>query len=170
MQRACSAPATGPVECLGPTQRCEDCGARLDQRPQGWDWSWARVQFLRSLHGDNCHLCSLPMLFGSLTSACNATVDHLLPRAQRGCDCVSNLRLAHRLCNEFRGNSLEFVVSYCVVLRILALLTISLPRRDPVRQQARRAVRTGSALAHLRVMRERSTRAYHLRTLAVVAS
>jgi 5-methylcytosine-specific restriction endonuclease McrA len=59
---------------------------------------------LRARHGDNCHWCAFPMTFGEDTlSPLAATVEHLIPLSVGGPNAQSNLRLAHRFCNEARA-------------------------------------------------------------------
>jgi hypothetical protein len=56
----------------------------------------------------DCHLCLAPVdlgLYGptGLYGPKTATVDHLRPQSHNGSDAVSNLRLAHGVCNSVRG-------------------------------------------------------------------
>lgn len=48
--------------------------------------------------GSVCWLCGKRMTWGHMT------FDHIIPRSQGGGNCRENLRLAHRKCNNRRGN------------------------------------------------------------------
>lgn len=48
--------------------------------------------------GYRCWLCGLPV------TRRRATRDHVIPRSKGGKNRASNLRLAHRRCNQRRGN------------------------------------------------------------------
>ncbi|MCL5046587.1 MAG: HNH endonuclease, partial [Actinobacteria bacterium] len=48
-----------------------------------------------------CSLCGAP-----IASIEEATVDHRIPSSQGGPDVLANLQLAHKVCNEFKGNAL----------------------------------------------------------------
>lgn len=56
-------------------------------------------------HGDLCHICGKTMLFTNRGGFLRATLDHLVPKSKGGKDTEDNLLLAHRLCNERRGDS-----------------------------------------------------------------
>lgn len=58
-------------------------------------YAQARVATTLATYGTVCHLCRLP---GATTA------DHLIPRSRGGDDSIENLRPAHKLCNERRGN------------------------------------------------------------------
>jgi len=49
--------------------------------------------------GGVCQLCREPVRFGQLWTA-----DHIKPSSHGGTGLLSNLRLAHKRCNEARGN------------------------------------------------------------------
>lgn len=59
---------------------------------------------LRQRDGDDCHLCRAPMVFNNHESDLYATIDHVLPRSAGGRHDLENLKLAHRRCNQRRGN------------------------------------------------------------------
>lgn len=57
-----------------------------------------------------CWICAEPMKrFGSDVDPLAATKDHLLPRSRGGKDARHNYLLAHRVCNEDRGNPIPEV-------------------------------------------------------------
>ena len=49
--------------------------------------------------GGVCQICRLPVRLGQLWTA-----DHIKPVSHGGTGVISNLRLAHKSCNERRGN------------------------------------------------------------------
>lgn len=56
--------------------------------------------------GWRCHLCGEPVSKNKTPWARKGpTIDHIIPRSKGGSDDIDNLRLAHRKCNEARGNS-----------------------------------------------------------------
>ena len=64
-----------------------------------------RKESLRRRHGDGCYLCGRPMLFEQRYkwNWAYATLDHIVPGYMGGSNELTNLRLAHRACNEFRS-------------------------------------------------------------------
>lgn len=63
---------------------------------------------LRKRDGDNCWLCGEPMEFDSPTHRAErgdrfATIDHVVERSKGGANALSNLRLAHQICNKERS-------------------------------------------------------------------
>ena len=73
--------------------------------PRNWGHAGTRKTWLRRRDGDNCHLCGLAMTFARAgRSPDDATIDHIVPKSQGGGDAATNLRLAHKRCNEARGN------------------------------------------------------------------
>lgn len=63
----------------------------------------ARKRFLIKVRNEPlvCRLCGSP-----IPSAEEATQDHIIPVSQGGPDTLSNVQLAHRICNEAKGNAL----------------------------------------------------------------
>lgn len=59
---------------------------------------------LRGRYGDNCHWCGKPMCFDTKEELNSATIEHLKPRSEGGTNERSNLRLAHKRCNEDRSD------------------------------------------------------------------
>ncbi len=59
-------------------------------------------QQIRERDGDNCHWCGGPMLFGLPIHhhRLMPTIEHIVPRWKGGSDELSNLALAHRICNQ----------------------------------------------------------------------
>lgn len=55
--------------------------------------------------GNKCHLCGLPMSIYHPNHPLGATIDHLIPRSQGGNNDISNLKLAHKRCNEARADA-----------------------------------------------------------------
>lgn len=62
---------------------------------------------LRQRDGDCCWLCGRPMKFDNPRRLTGATLDHVLPRSQGGGNDIGNLKLAHRVCNEKRGDQIK---------------------------------------------------------------
>ena len=61
-------------------------------------------RFVRRRDGDLCHVCGRPALDGmSDYNPMQATLDHVVEHAAGGSNDVSNLKLAHRRCNEQRS-------------------------------------------------------------------
>ena len=62
---------------------------------------------IRKRDGENCWLCGHRMEFRNPSQHAGdlgASVDHVLPKNKGGKKELSNLRLAHRICNSLRGN------------------------------------------------------------------
>jgi hypothetical protein len=75
-------------------------------------WGFDReaiVASLRKRDGEQCWLCQTTILFWperhDILGA--ATIDHVLPWSLGGGNDEENLRLAHYLCNNVRGNSID---------------------------------------------------------------
>lgn len=151
---------------VGARDLCATCGSR----PVASSVRVRYIDILRQRDGENCHLCSLPMLFHSRSRPINASVDHLIPRSLQGCDCLPNLRLAHTICNERRGNRRELIIGFGTVMKIVPLLRAALPRGNALVRRASSMMRTGAVDAHLAAMRRHDMRAYHKPDLAAVAS
>lgn len=83
---------------------CESCGAdREINRPQ-FKTARVRIVALRERDGVKCQLCYLPVwLSAPRHHPCAPSVDHIVPRASGGCNCMRNLRLTHYWCNHARG-------------------------------------------------------------------
>jgi 5-methylcytosine-specific restriction endonuclease McrA len=64
----------------------------------------SKRKLLRERDGDDCHLCHAPMVFKNRANPDFATLDHIVPRSLGGRSTLDNLKLAHRKCNERRGN------------------------------------------------------------------
>ena len=68
--------------------------------------SKAKLRFkLAERDGPNCHICGGLMNFDRPRRKTGATVDHVIPRSQGGSNDISNLKLAHKRCNEARGDT-----------------------------------------------------------------
>jgi 5-methylcytosine-specific restriction endonuclease McrA len=70
--------------------------------------NWKRIKSLLKRDGNLCHICKLPMLaiFNPQGGECRdlqATVDHILPASMGGKWSMSNVKLAHYICNNSRG-------------------------------------------------------------------
>lgn len=61
---------------------------------------------LMSRDGLDCAVCQLPLdrRLKDFLHKSYITFDHIIPRSHGGLDIISNLRLAHRFCNNLRGN------------------------------------------------------------------
>lgn len=62
------------------------------------------IQELRNRDGDNCHLCNKRINFNLPGSHPRGPhIDHLVPLADGGADCKTNVKMAHASCNIKRG-------------------------------------------------------------------
>lgn len=64
------------------------------------------VTWLMARDGTDCMLCGRPLdrsIKDDRHPMC-ITFDHITPRSKGGADTLANQRLAHRECNELRGN------------------------------------------------------------------
>jgi len=71
----------------------------------GWAASLEHRAKLRTLiakHGGRCALCGDPVEL--VEGPDEATIDHVVPVSKGGVDLLSNLQLAHRKCNQAKGN------------------------------------------------------------------
>ena len=68
-----------------------------------------RIITLRKRDGDMCYLCGNFIDFSNrdITSPEYRTIDHIKPVKYGGSDRQSNLKLAHRKCNEKRGSNTD---------------------------------------------------------------
>lgn len=62
-----------------------------------------RIRRLAARDGWRCHLCGNPIDPGA-TRRKRATLDHVIPRSQGGGNGIENMRLAHSVCNNHRGD------------------------------------------------------------------
>lgn len=69
-------------------------------------WRGQRITQLMARDGLNCSLCpeALDRHMRDPLHPKYITFDHIVPRARGGNDAWTNLRLAHRRCNERRGS------------------------------------------------------------------
>lgn len=63
------------------------------------------VSRLRGKYGDNCHWCKNCMVFDG-DGPLRATIEHVIPLDRGGLDNLNNMRLAHKKCNNQRGNNM----------------------------------------------------------------
>lgn len=71
---------------------------------------------VRARDGDACHLCGEVVHEGfEQGDKRQATLDHMTERAAGGGSCLTNMRLAHRGCNEDRGRA--FDIERCLVMK-----------------------------------------------------
>ncbi|MEK9899141.1 MAG: HNH endonuclease [Rhodospirillaceae bacterium] len=69
---------------------------------------WAARALVRARDGDVCHLCGELVHEGfEQGDPEQATLDHLTERAAGGDSDIANMRLAHRSCNEQRGQEFD---------------------------------------------------------------
>jgi len=68
-----------------------------------------RIITLRKRDGDICYLCGKLIDFANLDQASldYRTIDHVKPVKYGGSDRQSNLKLAHRKCNQKRGSNTD---------------------------------------------------------------
>lgn len=77
-----------------------------DRGPIGWAEAKRRRWAVRTLmrkQGGLCALCGEQMNLVAGDDQ-EATLDHIVPVSNGGLDVITNLQLAHRSCNEARGN------------------------------------------------------------------
>jgi 5-methylcytosine-specific restriction endonuclease McrA len=81
---------------------------RKNIKRRGVTPSAGTVEMLRQQAGDNCQLCLEPIDFVlQRTSRMGATIDHIHPISLGGTDDVSNLQLAHWICNNRKSNKVS---------------------------------------------------------------
>jgi 5-methylcytosine-specific restriction endonuclease McrA len=68
------------------------------------------ITALMARDGRHCAICDRPLVRRNRDPESDdyITFDHILPRSMGGLDALSNLRLAHRLCNQRRGDTPVF--------------------------------------------------------------
>lgn len=82
-------------------------GIRKDGRRYSNNNRKALKKRLRARDGDNCHWCKKPMVFGKGNDdAQSATIEHVIPLDRGGLDNPNNMVLAHKKCNNERGNNM----------------------------------------------------------------
>lgn len=65
----------------------------------------SRFQKLDEKQEGKCHLCKRPISINDLKDKrWRPTLDHIIPRSKGGGDSIKNLAIAHKVCNEIRGN------------------------------------------------------------------
>ena len=121
--------------------------------PRLWGQAKVKIRYLRERDGSACHLCGRMMDFDRRHQPMSATVDHLKPRSQGGGDHPSNFKLAHKRCNEARGNmSLEqwFSIPPITLMPIYDGLAGEQLTRRRQRELIRSAARQGMVLEFLK--------------------
>lgn len=63
------------------------------------------VKRLRGKYGDKCHWCGIVMTFSG-EGPLQATIEHVIPLNRGGLDNFNNMRLAHKKCNNERGDNM----------------------------------------------------------------
>jgi HNH endonuclease len=63
------------------------------------------VSRLRGKYGDDCHWCKRIMVFEG-DGPLRATIEHVIPLNRGGLDNENNMRLAHKKCNNMRGDNM----------------------------------------------------------------
>lgn len=96
---SCRTPLSRPLRhrLLGPC--CPSCLAQLRAPARSAAGARRRRRVARLLKRDGpcCWLCRRAL-------GADITFDHVIPRSKGGTDALSNLRLAHALCNRRRGD------------------------------------------------------------------
>ena len=64
-------------------------------------WLINRKKFLRKKYKGICQLCFKPV-----TSQKEFSIDHIIPLSKGGSNLKENIQLAHKACNERKGNSI----------------------------------------------------------------
>ena len=63
-----------------------------------------KIEYLIERDGAACYLCGINVLPNAPSShPMVATIEHYIPRSRRGSNRKSNLRVAHKLCNNIKG-------------------------------------------------------------------
>jgi len=97
-------------------RHCESCAVnalsarnrRKNVNRRGITPSQGTVELLRKAAGNNCQLCFEPIDFAlPRISRMGATIDHIQPISLGGSDEMSNLQLAHWICNTRKGNKVS---------------------------------------------------------------
>lgn len=70
---------------------------RFPRQREQRSMQWIKKQLIRR-DGMMCGLCQEP-----IDSIKDATLDHIMPKSRGGTDTITNLRLAHKACNQERG-------------------------------------------------------------------
>jgi 5-methylcytosine-specific restriction endonuclease McrA len=91
--------------------------AKPHRRPSSFA---VREGMRKKLYNDQkgmCHLCGLPMTIHRRDGVKNippsfATFDHIIPASEGGIAHISNLRLAHRRCNNGRNSRPLIEIAY----------------------------------------------------------
>jgi hypothetical protein len=94
------APANGTSKRLTPVSKrlCDECRHRSASL-------YMSADAVRERDGDNCHLCGLPVpATARKPHPLSAEVDHILPIARGGTHDPENLALAHKNCNNVKGD------------------------------------------------------------------
>jgi len=82
-----------------------------NKRSRGWSNSARRKKVVKRLverDGLACYYCTRPLdLKLRDPNGYEVTVEHIVPRAYGGSNAMSNLALAHSICNEIAGNAYE---------------------------------------------------------------
>jgi 5-methylcytosine-specific restriction endonuclease McrA len=99
MARACPQPGCPNVQPCPTHARKPWAHAVEDRHARGYDAEYMRNRAIVLREEQDCALCGGPGLS-------NDTADHIVPRADGGGSERSNLRRAHKRCNEARGRAL----------------------------------------------------------------
>lgn len=74
---------------------------RIDSEVKRRAWL---IRALINKHGGACAICGEQVSLKEPDAEDYATIDHVIARSRGGPEDIANLRLAHRGCNEARGN------------------------------------------------------------------
>lgn len=89
--------------CLRPLRRPGQSSAR-GAAQKARDQRARKIQRLGERDGWTCHLCGEAINPKSGRRNRRATLDHVIPKSLGGSNSLENLRLAHWICNNRRGN------------------------------------------------------------------
>jgi 5-methylcytosine-specific restriction endonuclease McrA len=95
-----------------------------------------QFQKLHERHGDNCHWCGKPMDFETRDEPLSATIEHLIPKSEGGPNAQTNLRLAHKLCNNERNRMMSHPLVEMPTFGRCASRRSGLLRTEPLRVSA----------------------------------
>lgn len=76
--------------------------SKLRRRRKNSLWEKAMIESVKRGRGKRvfCAICESPIMVFS-----EATIDHIKPKSLGGASDLSNLQLAHKFCNEKKGNA-----------------------------------------------------------------
>lgn len=80
------------------------------RKRRSWHSSGQRQRILRALirrDGNKCYFCKREIDLSLTNHSQEVTIEHIIPLAENGSNTLSNLALAHSVCNEWAGRIYE---------------------------------------------------------------